>query len=92
MAYTFTFKGNKYKMVPWDRDKGERCETIDCPFNGICPDSADLQEIKGPCNKCHPVEIGTVRLTVPETFKNSSEEQDWQDMLTMAKSWGWIQD
>ena len=91
MAWTFTYKGRKYKMVPWDRDKGERCETINCPFYDICPDF-DLQEVKGLCDPNHPVEIATVRLTIPETFRNASEEQDWRDVLTMAKSWGWIQD
>ena len=93
MAWTFTYKGRKYKMVPWRRDSDihERCETVGCPFEDICP-SFELQEVKGPCSECHPVEITTIRLTVPETFRNASEEQDWRDVLTMAKSWGWIQD
>lgn len=90
MAWSFIYEGRKYKMVPW-RGVHKRCETVDCPFYSICP-NFELQEIKGPCDKCHPVKVNTLSLTIPETFRNVSEEQDWRDVLTMAKSWGWIQD
>ena len=74
-----------------------------CPLERYCgngPETDMLIDLKGgfcdelnahPVLLKNPVQERTIFLKKTGPFQNSSEEEEWNEVLTIAKSWGWIQ-
>lgn len=101
---TFQYKGKTYEMKsnPKGTPIGRVCQ--ECPLQKSCTDfneTGTLIDLKGGfCNvlEAHPVLVEnpvqerTILLKKTGPFRNSYEEDDWREVLTIANSWGWIQD
>ena len=100
---TFQYGGKTYRMesdpkgTPYD----QICQK--CPLQRSCGSYEEgdiLIDLKGGfCStlKAHPVLVKNpvqeqkIFLKKTGPFRNSNEENDWNEVLTIAKSWGWIQ-
>ena len=97
---TFQYKGKTYKMVPIPGEASFRSTCLECPLQKSCADLNELDTIVnlkgGFCStlNAYPVLVEERKILLKKSgpFRNSNEEDDWNEVLTIAKSWGWIQD
>ena len=106
MGKEFTYKGKTYRMVPLEEASYIGAICLECPLRKSCDSLVErriLINLKGGfCGtlNAHPVLLenpvlieNELKLFLKKTgpFRNSNEESDWNEVLTIAKSWGWIQ-
>lgn len=102
---TFQYKGKTYRMEPNPKGTSITWVCQKCPLKGSCDNNYEVDiliDLKGGyCRilNAHPVLAGnpvvqerTILLKKTGPFRNSNEENDWNKVLTIVKSWGWIQD
>lgn len=104
MGREFTYKGKTYEMRsdPKGTPASQICQ--ECPLLKSCANCNEMDtliDLKGgfcetlnahPVLVENPVQERKILLKKTGPFRNSNEENDWNEVLTIAKSRGWIQD